>query len=196
MRLKPKNTTLNKRALLYRRYTDIQSSGSLIRVYETEDGKHWLFNAEDRTFELLDETAVEIDETTIQKVTASTALGYLGTLYKYVDSSWQVVTVSTKTLVAQFGNIAKYQLNKYYYEKAFDFMHTSSQDHETMQAVKGNILPFSTVAIKFYDDSVGLCVDDLVVINGKLYAVERISIDMKHQPKDYYVYFADLTSIV
>lgn len=195
MRLKPKNTTLNKRALLYRRYTDLQVSSSLARVYKTEDGKRWLFNSDERTFVLLDER-IEVDETVVREVNSDTALGYLGILYKYINNSWQVVTASTNTLTAMFGNIAKYQLNKYYYEKSFAFVHTSSQDNETMQAVKGNILPFSTVAIKFYDDSVGLRVDDLVVINGKLYAVERISIDMKHQPKDYYIYFADLTSIV
>lgn len=195
MKLKPKNTTLNRRALLYRRYTDIQKSASLVRVYETEDGKLWLFDVGEMDFVLLNDDVV-VDEAAKQTVTAATTLGYLGTIFKYVGGEWTKIDATTSTLTARFGNIAKYQLNKYYYVTSFSYMASGSVTGDTIQPIKGNIMPLATKSIKFFDDNVGLQVDDLLVINGRLYSVESVSADMKHQPREYFIYFADLNSIV
>lgn len=195
MKLKPKNTTLNRRALLYRRYTDLQKSASLVRVYKTEDGKLWLFDVDEMDFTLLDNDIV-VDKSAIQIVTAATTLGYLGTIFKYVGGEWTKIDATTSTLTARFGDIAKYQLNKYYYVTSFSYMASGSIAGDTIQPIKGNIMPLATKTIKFFDDNVGLQVDDLLVIGGRLYSVESISADMKHQPRDYFIYFADLNSIV
>lgn len=195
MKLKPKNTTLKRRALLYRRYTDLQKSATLVRVYETEDSKLWLFDVDEMDFTLLDNDIV-VDKAAIQIVTAATTLGYLGTIFKYFGGEWTKIDATTSTLTARFGNIAKYQLNKYYYVTSFSYMASGSISGDTIQPIKGNIMPLATKTIKFFDDNVGLQVDDLLVIDGRLYSVENISADMKHQPREYYIYFADLNSIV
>lgn len=132
MRLKPRNTTLNKRALLYRRYTNTEA-----------------------------------------------AFAESQTLDKIFDVP-----------------IAKYQTNKYYYVLSFDYMHTGSVEGNTTQPIRGMIAPLGTLTIKYYDDSVRLCTDDLVVIDGRLYSVESVTVDMKHQPRTYYIYTADLNSIL
>lgn len=128
MRFKPRNTTLNQRALLYRRYDNVQES--------------------------------------------------------------------TETLDKKFAPIAKYQTNKYYYVLSFDYMHTGSVEGNTTQAIRGMIAPLNTLSIKYYDDNVRLSVDDLIVINNHLYSVESVTVDMKHQPREYYIYTADLNSIL
>ena len=48
MRLKPKSTVHNPRALLYKRFTDLETSIASGRVvlYHTDDGKYWQFSAE------------------------------------------------------------------------------------------------------------------------------------------------------
>ena len=48
MRLKPKSTVHNPRALLYKRFTDLETSIASGRVvlYQTEDGKLWEFSSE------------------------------------------------------------------------------------------------------------------------------------------------------
>lgn len=128
MRLKPKNTTLSPKALLYRRFTDEQTSQSLATKFPT--------------------------------------------------------------------TIAKYQTNKYFYVLAFDYIHTGDIAGDTTQPIRGLITPLRTMTIKYYDDNVRLCTDDFVVIDGHLYSVESVSVDMKHQPREYYVYTADLNSIL
>lgn len=47
MRLKPKSTVHNPRALLYKRFTDLETSiaNNRIVLYYTEDGKYWQFSA-------------------------------------------------------------------------------------------------------------------------------------------------------
>lgn len=50
MRLKPKTTTLNSRALLYKRFINIEKGIAVQNVYKTTDGKFWLFNVEDYKF--------------------------------------------------------------------------------------------------------------------------------------------------
>lgn len=130
MRFKPRNTTLNRRALLYRRYDNVQES----------------------------QTAETLDK--------------------------------------KFATIAKYQTNKYYYVLSFDYMHTGSVEGNTTQPIRGMIAPLNTLSIKYYDDNVKLCTDDLVVIDNHLYSVESVTVDIKHQPHEYYIYTADLNSIL
>ena len=45
MYLKPRSTTKNPRAMLYRRFTVLEDSYTKKVLYLTEDGKYWLFDA-------------------------------------------------------------------------------------------------------------------------------------------------------
>lgn len=130
MRLKPRNTTLSRRALLYRRFDDMQNAQSLAEKF----GKP--------------------------------------------------------------SQIAKYQINKYYYVLAFDYMHTGDTDETTSQPIYGLIAPLKTVSIKYYDDYVQLRADDLVVIDNHVYSVESVTVDKKHQPREYCIYSANLNGIL
>ena len=55
MRLKPKSTVKNPRALVYKRFTAIESSESLAIVYETDsDELFWTFDNKKLAFEEID----------------------------------------------------------------------------------------------------------------------------------------------
>lgn len=102
---------------------------------------------------------------------------------------------SEETLAAKYGNIASYQTNKYYKAGTFDFMVRGSIGSSDTQPIKGNIMHLRSLEIKYFDDSIHIDHDDLVVIDGHLYGVEELSYDIKRSPKPYTVYFATLNNI-
>lgn len=95
-----------------------------------------------------------------------------------------------------FNNIGKYQTNKYYYSGSFDYIIKGSIEGTTTQYVKGNIVPLTSLNIKFYDDDITLTPDDLVVIDGHLYSVENPETIYKQQPKPFKIHFATLNNIL
>ena len=198
MRMKFKSTTLTKRALLYRRFIAIEKSASLNSVYKTYDNKLWVFDSENLAFFPLD--ASIIPSSTININSSSIYLQYLTTYFNYNSTDGWVknstLPDNVSLLSAKFGNIAQYQLNRYYYAGSFDYMLKGSISGTTTQFIKGNIIPLSSMNIKYFNDSIDIKVDDLVVINGRLYSVENPEEDQKRQPKAYKVYFATLNSIL
>ena len=50
MRMKPKSTVHNTRALLYKRYTDLETSSALKALYITSDNKAWIFDVDSQGF--------------------------------------------------------------------------------------------------------------------------------------------------
>lgn len=94
------------------------------------------------------------------------------------------------------GTIAKYQINKYYYVDSFDFMKKGSTDRIETQPIRGLITPLESFQIRTFDDDIDLDHDDLVVIDGKLYAIESIEVVEKRVPKKFRIYFATVTSIL
>lgn len=95
-----------------------------------------------------------------------------------------------------FNNIGKYQTNKYYYSGSFDYIIKGSIEGTTTQYVKGNIVPLTSLNIKFYDDDITLTTDDLVVIDGHLYSVENPETVYKQQPKPFKIHFATLNNML
>lgn len=192
---------MTPRALVYRRFISLEKSANLNVVYKTYDNKRWVFDSENLKFIELGDN-VEITETTTYPtlISASTYLQYLTTYFHYdAVSGWLSTTTlpqGTTPLVAQFGNIAKYQLNKYYFAGSFDYMLKGSISGTTTQFIKGNIIPLTSLNIKYFNDSINLNVDDLVVVNKRLYSVENPEQDIKLQPKKYTVYFATLNSVL
>jgi hypothetical protein len=96
----------------------------------------------------------------------------------------------------RFNNVSKYQINKYYYVGSFDFVIKGSIEGTTTQYIKGNIIPLTAMNIKHYNDDIKLSVDDLVVVEGRLYSVENPETVYKQQPKKYSIYFATLNSVL
>ena len=316
MKLKPKNTTLNQRALVYRRYNQIVDSETTNYVYKTSNNKYWLFstikmgfieiNAQDVP---ANATIVNVDASAIYKykescfeyystrvnsqwVTFSSIpqkeyivsaliyqipsvsgyrsqynpiyvgikagngsvtikntsssnisvdIGYqygthsstlstssispnaTHTVFENISEDYIITTIVLKcsediknasceikingydvfdfsqvlaTIFPQIASIAKYQKNAYYYAGSFPFMLRGSVSGSTSQYIKGNIVPLTSMNIKYFDDSVDLQVDDLVVVDGKLYSVENPETDFKFQPKGYKIHFATLNNIL
>lgn len=201
MRLKFKSTTLTARALVYKRFISLEKSANLNTVYKTYDNKLWVFDSENLTFiELKDNVTITTSATYPTTISASTYLQYLTTYFHYNTTNGWVSTTTLPDnitpLAAQFGNIAKYQLNKYYYAGSFDYMMKGSISGTTTQFIKGNIIPLLSFNIKYFNDSINLNVDDLVVVNKRLYSVENPEQDVKLQPKKYSIYFATLNRIL
>lgn len=199
MFLKPKSTVLNPPALLYRRFTNIQQSNNLTNVYKTvDDSLFWLFDSQNLSF-----TKIESDllpnTSTIIDVNSTTILQFQTTFFQYVNSQWILMKEppsNTTLLSATFNNIAKYQTNRYYFVGSFDYMIKGTIEGTTTQYLKGNIIPLTSMNIKYFDDSLNISVDDLVVIDKHLYSVENPEKMQKRLPKPFNIYFATLNSIL
>lgn len=198
MRLKPRSTVKNPKALVYKRFTAIETSESLDHVYQTvSDGIYWLFDK-------VQFKKVEMSGVTNFKITYvvdfTTVLVYQGVYFRYNGFEWETISKpedeGISLLSAKFNNIAKYQTNKYYFTCSFDYMVKGSISGTTTQFVKGNIIPLSSLNIKYFDDGVDLAPDDLVVIDGHLYSVENPETSIKQLPRPFRVYFATLNSIL
>lgn len=197
MKFKPRTTVCLPRAMVYKRFTNINRSFTGKTLYKTlADNKFWIFDAENTQFlEILQENMPQNPEI-VQVTTNITIIKFENLLFKYSGTKWETVeSTQLTTLDAKFGNIAKYQTNKYYYSATFDYMIRGSVEGATTQYIKGNIIPLTSFNIKYFDD-VGLNVDDLVVIDGRLYSVENPETEHKYSPKDYLVFFATLNNIL
>lgn len=198
MFLKPKNTTLNPRALVYKLYVDIVSTSSLQLLYKTIDNKLWVFDSEN--LEFIEVLGANYPTAEIVEVTQLTKLSYLTLtnerkVYAYENKKW-VETDNGYSLAVKFGNIGKYQTNKYYYSGAFSYVKKGAINDSFTQPIKGNKTPLTTMSIQHFNDSINLRVGDLVVIGKKLFSVDTVEEDHKHQPHDFAIYNATLISIV
>ena len=198
MKLKPKSTVHNPLALVFRRFTVINESFTVENIYMTvADNKYWIFDNQKLSFIEVD-NAVISTSTKVTNVFNYNVLQYQKLYFKYNGASWESIEdISGLTLLsALYNNVGKYQTNKYYFSGSFDYMIKGSIDGTTSQYIKGNILPLTSLNIKYFDDDISLSVDDLVVIDGKLYSVEDPETTIKQQPKPFKIYFATLNSIL
>ena len=198
MKLKPKSTVHNPLALVFRRFTVINESFTVENIYMTvADNKYWVFDNQKLSFIEVD-NAVISTSTKVTSVFNYNVLQYQKLYFKYNGASWESIEdISGLTLLsALYNNVGKYQTNKYYFSGSFDYMIKGSIEGTTSQYIKGNILPLTSLNIKYFDDDISLSVDDLVVIDGKLYSVEDPETTIKQQPKPFKIYFATLNSIL
>lgn len=198
MKLKPRSTVHNPYAILYKRFTAIDSSFVVANIYNTAvDGKYWVFDNATLSFTEITNPTITAN-TVVNVVTSVTVLQYQNTYFKYADGAWGTITDTTgfTLLSASYNNIGKYQTNRYYFAGTFDYIIKGSIEGTTSQYIKGNIIPLTSLNIKYFDDDINLSVDDLVVISGRLYAVENPEKTIKQQPKPFNIYFATLNSIL
>ena len=198
MKLKPKSTVHNPLALVFRRFTVINESFTVENIYMTvADNKYWVFDNQKLSFIEVDNAVISAS-TKVTNVFNYNVLQYQKLYFKYNGASWESIEdISGLTLLsALYNNVGKYQTNKYYFSGSFDYMIKGSIEGTTSQYIKGNILPLTSLNIKYFDDDISLSVDDLVVIGGKLYSVEDPETTIKQQPKPFKIYFATLNSIL
>lgn len=198
MKLKPKSTVHNPLALVFRRFTVINESFTVENIYMTvADNKYWVFDNQKLSFIEVGNAVISAS-TKVTNVFNYNVLQYQKLYFKYNGASWESIEdISGLTLLsALYNNVGKYQTNKYYFSGSFDYMIKGSIEGTTSQYIKGNILPLTSLNIKYFDDDISLTVDDLVVIEGKLYSVEDPETTIKQQPKPFKIYFATLNSIL
>ena len=198
MKLKPKSTVHNPLALVFRRFTVINESFTVENIYMTvADNKYWVFDNQKLSFIEVDNAVISAS-TKVTNVFNYNVLQYQKLYFKYNGASWESIEdISGLTLLsALYNNVGKYQTNKYYFSGSFDYMIKGSIEGTTSQYIKGNILPLTSLNIKYFDDDISLSVDDLVVIDGKLYSVEDPETTIKQHPKPFKIYFATLNSIL
>lgn len=200
MKLKPKSTVFNPRALLYKRFISLEKSVNPNYVYNTvSDGYLWTFDNVEMKFFRLDISLLPNNAIATRVEDFTSVLQYKDKYFRYTGVAWQEISTLEQgitLLSARFNNIAKYQTNKYYFVGSFDFMIKGSIEGTTAQYIKGNIIPLTSLNIKHFDDDITLSPDDLVVVDGHLYSVENPETNIKQQPRPYKVYFATLNSIL
>lgn len=200
MKLKPKSTVFNPRALLYKRFISLEKSVNPNYVYNTvSDGYLWTFDNVEMKFFRLDISLLPNNAIATRVEDFTSVLQYKDKYFRYTGVAWQEISTLEQgitLLSARFNNIAKYQTNKYYFVGSFDFMIKGSIEGTTAQYIKGNIIPLTSLNIKHFNDDITLSPDDLVVVDGHLYSVENPETNIKQQPRPYKVYFATLNSIL
>lgn len=115
------------------------------------------------------------------------------------DYQWAIVhwaSYDLNLLSTSFSNIGKVQTNKYYYCGAFDYVVKGSLEGETVQYIKGNVNPITSMTISYYDDYINIKTDDLIVIDNHLYTVTNVIQDPKWRIKKYNIYSCTLTSLI
>lgn len=202
MRLKPRTTTLNTRALLYKRFIGLEKSMSITNVYKTSYNgniRFWVFDADKKTMLELDKLS-ENAQNVIEIQSFSTILRYYGKYFVFKDTDWHETTdLSSENITLlnlTFGNIGKYQTNNYYYVGSFVYTHSGSITETTTQYLKGNIIPLSSMNIKTYNDFLDFKKDDLCVIDRHLFSIEEVEHEHKQMPKDFYIHYLTLNSIL
>ena len=170
-------------------------------MYNTvSDGLFWTFDNLTLKFTQVESSALPQGATIVQIQAFSSVLNYQGTYFRYNDlNGWEKITdlANNVTLLsASFNNVAKYQVNKYYFVGSFDYVIKGSIEGTTAQYIKGNIIPLTSLNIKHFNDDIKLSADDLVVVDGHLYSVENPETVIKQQPKPFNIYFATLNNIL
>lgn len=204
--LKPKKTSFNARALVYRRITRLERSRQSLIVFKClmldSSYTYYNFDSELQEFVSVDITSL-VGDYELVVVTTSTAIYQCGANYFYWDTSTQKWVKTTTlpvgyTTLAQtgFSNIGKYQTNAYVYAGAIDYMIKGEVAGTKTQPIKGTILPLQSMNIQYFDDYINIGEEDLVVIDGLLYSVENPDYTIKHFPRPYKIYYATLNSIL
>lgn len=211
MNLKPKQTTFNEPMAIYRRITGLETSRSILTAYNCQGNntlyRTFLFDYEHLEFVESDLTDLETQPKAIVNITDATIVfankGYYFYWNKLADNgvgAWVKTQTlpQTYTTLKQLGfnDIGKYQVNKYVYVGEIDYIITGEVAGTVTQPIKGEIIPLKSMNIKYYDDSLQVTEEDLVVVNGQLYKVESPDFKIKHSPRPYFIYYATLNSIL
>lgn len=205
MNLKPKKTTFNPKALVYRRFSRIERSRENLVAYDCigNDSSHnyFIFDTEKGFVSISNEvfsTATKV----IQVTAASQIFQYQDKYYQWrtIQKVWLALSIlpSDYTTLAQTGwsNMGKYQMNAYYFVGSVDFIITGEVAGTKTQPIKGQIMDLESMNIKYYNDKIIMSEEDLVVVNGKLYSVESPDYSIKHMPRPYKIYYATLNSVL
>lgn len=213
MFIKPKKTTFNAPALVYRRFSRIERSRQNAIVYKCEKNvtgtySWFVFDAELQTFtEILEE---DVNAKEIVMVTSNSVIYQSGENYFYWNNTINTTAtpintwVKTQTLPntyttlkdAGYSNIGRYQMNAYYFVGQVDYIITGEVAGTKTQPIKGNIMDLQSMNIKYYNDDIIIGEEDLVVVDGALFSAESPDYSIKHMPRPYTIRYVTLNSIL
>ena len=221
--LKPKKTTFNARALVYRRVNKIGYSLSSECLYQCKNGNNEIINFMFDSSKLDFVSVEQIQPTYANEFNAdrySTIIVnqdgtkifrskdengkpyYFRWSYNANNNKGVWVKMDTLPLTysslanAGYSNVGKYQMNKYVFVGSIDYVIKGEVAGTKTQAIKGLVMPLSTMNIQYFDDTIQIDEEDLVVIDGTLYSVESPDYTIKHSPRPYKIYYATLNSIM
>lgn len=100
MKLKPKSTIKNPKALLYKRFIGLEKSENLQTVYNTTDGKFWAFDIIEKKFSEINAEQIPQTSKIINVTPYLTVLNYNIFFFKYDGINW----IETATSGAKFNN--------------------------------------------------------------------------------------------
>ena len=84
MKMKPKSTVHNPKALVYRRFIGLEKSVNLGTVYfTTVDSKYWTFDVETLTFQPFDSSLIITSTNIVDIATNTTILTYLDKFFYF-----------------------------------------------------------------------------------------------------------------
>ena len=205
MNLKPKKTTFNTPALVYRRFSRIERSRENLIAYNClgYPNSHYYFVFDTEKGFVSISSEVYSTATKVISVTSSTQI------FQYQNKYYQWNTIQKKwiesdtlpigyTTLAQTGwsNMGKYQMNAYYFVGQVDFIITGEVAGTKTQPIKGIIMDLESMNIKYYNDDIVIGEEDLVVVDGKLYSAESPDFAIKHMPRPYIIRYVTLNSIL
>ena len=220
--LKPKKTTFNPRALVYRRVNKVGYSLSSECLYQCQNTTATLnFMFDSSKLEFVEVTQVQptysnelnsnryktivVNQNANMIFSAKDSAGKTWYFHwAYSANSGKGAWVKTETLPAGYTSLAsagyantgKYIMNRYVYVGAIDYIITGEVAGTKTQPIKGLVMPLTSMNIKYYDDFLQLDEEDLVVIDHNLYSVESPDYAQKHSPRAYKIYYATLNSIL
>lgn len=88
MKLKPKSTIKNPKALLYKRFIGLEKSENLQTVYNTTDGKFWTFDIIEKKFSEISSSIIPQTSKVVTVSLFSTVLSYQTLYFKYDGENW------------------------------------------------------------------------------------------------------------
>ena len=205
MYLKPKKSNLNPRALVYKRYTHLETSLGILTIFCCKNTQnaydYFIFDKDEADFVKVDlDTLPDAKQiytiTSDSQVFTFNGFYYVWKLLSHWEKSETLPQTYTTLQETGFNNIGKYKTNQYLYHCSFDYVVKGSIVGTRTQTIKGAITPLTSLNIQYYDDFVDLEVGDLVVVGNQLFSVENPETDTKHLPKDYKIYSVTLNSIL
>ena len=210
MNIKPKKTTFNPKALVYRRISKIESSLQESIVYKClqDNGvayQYFIFDKDKNEFaEIYDIGHLNAKEYRV--VTSQYQVFKSNNTYFHWNTTINPKNtwVATDTLPqnyttladAGFSNIGKYQMNAYYFVGQIDYIITGEVAGTKTQPIKGIIMDLESMNIKYYNDDIVIGEEDLVVVGGKLFSAESPDYSIKHMPRPYTIRYVTLNSIL
>lgn len=194
MFLKPTNTALNQRGLLFRRYTNLMNCNTDASLFRTEfanETKYWKFNPINMEFMEIEDRAgfsiVKVVENGANYFYNNYTFTWYNGLWSkqegHIGSAQNIEIADIQRTIAE-----RYQKNEYFYVGSFKYITKGSISSSVNQIARGLEIPLESRNIRI-DTDVDIREQDIVVVQGlkqfRCYMVENTQVTQKRLPKPF-----------